>query len=146
MANAQTNDIESAECAADISGDGSVAVEDLLALLASFGSMCITDSCDATCDDPINLDQLDGVSATGSDNMNDRGNPNTVIDMDHTPGMWTSSPTADFGTCAEQAYMTIDLGAAHTVRQTQTPRARGSQPKAVAQRPTLRPNHLANDV
>ena len=35
---------ESAECAADISGDGEVAVDDLLALLASFGSTCIVDS------------------------------------------------------------------------------------------------------
>ncbi len=106
--------VESAECAADISGDGEVAVDDLLALLASFGSMCISDSCDATCDSPINLDQLAGVTATASPNMNDRGNPNAVIDMDHTPGAWTSSPTADYTTCAEQAYMTIDLGSAHT--------------------------------
>ena len=46
--------------------------------------------------------------------MNDRGNPGTVIDMDHTPGAWTSSPTADYPTCASQAYMTIDLGDAYT--------------------------------
>jgi hypothetical protein len=34
--------------------------------------------------------------------------------MDHTPGKWTSSPTDDFSTCAENAYMTIDLGAVYT--------------------------------
>ena len=110
---AQT-DVESAECAADISGDGGVDVVDLLALLASYGSSCITDSCDATCDASINLDQLDGVTASAGPNMDDRGNPGTVIDMDHTPGAWTSSPTADLPTCASQAYMTIDLGDVYT--------------------------------
>ena len=78
------------------------------------GESCGGDICESTCDTPINLDQLDGVVAIASPNMNDRGNPNTVIDMDHTPSAWTSSPTADFPTCADQAYMTIDLGASHT--------------------------------
>ena len=63
---------------------------------------------------PTNLAQLDGVSATGSPDMDTRGNPNAVINMDHTPSAWRSSPTvASFATCADQAYMTIDLGTAH---------------------------------
>ena len=36
---------ESAECAADIDANGSVEVNDLLALLASYGGSCMTDSC-----------------------------------------------------------------------------------------------------
>ena len=62
----------------------------------------------------VNLDQLDGVSATGDGSLDDRGNPSAVVDMDHTPGKWTSSPTDDFTTCAENAYMTIDLGGVYT--------------------------------
>ena len=46
---------------------------------------------------------------------NDRGNPNSVIDMDHAPGKWTSSPTSDFDTCDSQAWMTINLGSPHSM-------------------------------
>jgi hypothetical protein len=118
VASAQDTPQGVSACASDATADGVVDVNDLLALLASYGSVCVADSCDATCEDPINLDQVDGVTATmGATNggaFNDRGNPGSVIDMDHTPSAWTTSPTADYGTCADQAYMTIDLGSAHT--------------------------------
>ena len=73
-------------------------------------------ACDLTCpdDEMENLDQLAGVTASSSDNMDDRGNPRSVIDMSHAPDEWTASPTADYDTCAEQAYMTIDLGSVHS--------------------------------
>eukprot|EP01051_Picozoa_sp_SAG22_P008461 SAG22_NODE_645_length_8202_cov_5.985684_3_plen_906_part_00 len=58
----------------------------------------------------INLHQLDGVTATAGPGVNDRDNPGAVIDMDHSPGSWVDSPTADFGDCTESVYMTIDLG------------------------------------
>merc|ERR1711964_568466 len=37
------------------------------------------------------------------------------IDMDHSPGAWTSSPHAGADTCATQAYVNIDLGAPHSL-------------------------------
>ena len=67
----------------------------------------------APIDQVINLDQMVGVSATGGPGVNDRGDPNSVIDMDHTPGNWVSSPTADFPNCDTNVYMTIDLGAVY---------------------------------
>lgn len=67
----------SAECASDINGSGQVGV---------YGSSCMEDSCTEECAAPINLDQIAGVAATASANMDDRGNPASVIDMDHTPG------------------------------------------------------------
>ena len=113
--------VQGPACAADISDDGKVNVEDLLALLASYGSSCVEDASRGAleCDTTINLDQLDTVVASmGAENggaFNDRGNPGTVVDMDHTPGAWTSSPTADYDTCADQAFMTINLGAPHSL-------------------------------
>ena len=38
-----------------------------------------------------------------------------MIDMDHSPGSWTSSPTGDFADCTQSAYMTIDLGALYRI-------------------------------
>jgi hypothetical protein len=58
----------------------------------------------------INLDQLDGVTAIAGPGVNDRGAPEAIIDMDHSPGSWVNSPTADFGDCNTNVYMTIDLG------------------------------------
>ena len=100
--------VQGPACAADISDDGKVNVEDLLALLASYGSSCVKDASRGAleCDTTINLDQLDDVTAMlecdtpkNGYTCNDRGNPNSVIDMDHAPGKWTSSPTSDFDTC-----------------------------------------------
>ena len=66
--------------------------------------------------DSVNLDQLDGVSATAGPGVNDRGNPGSVIDMVHTPGEYVNSPTAgSFSDCTESAFMTIDLGTAYMV-------------------------------
>jgi hypothetical protein len=108
-----------AACDSDANADGTVSVDDLLLLLSSFGQSCIVDeSCDTSCDAPVNLDQLAGVTAMAGPGVNDRGDPASVIDMDHTPGNWVNSPTADFDTCAEQAYVTIDLGADHTTTGT----------------------------
>jgi hypothetical protein len=78
------------------------------------GESCAYDICETTCPISINLDQLDGVTAIGGPGVDTRGNPNTVIDMDHTPALWTSSPTGGFSTCADSLYMTIDLGTPHT--------------------------------
>jgi hypothetical protein len=57
----------------------------------------------------INLDQLSGVSASGGPGVNDRGDPNSVIDMDHSPAAWVDSPTGSTP-CTSSLYMTIDLG------------------------------------
>ena len=58
----------------------------------------------------INLDQLSGVSVDASPNIDDRDHPEQIVDMDHAPDEWFNSPTADFETCVESAYMTVDLG------------------------------------
>ena len=56
--------VQGPACAADISDDGKVNVEDLLALLASYGSSCVKDASRGAleCDTTINLDQLADVS------------------------------------------------------------------------------------
>ena len=110
---------------ADLDGDGTVAVTDLLAVLAQYGSTCTSEgsgggsSAECAAEDTINLDQLDGVVATctGCDrHSNDEvGGAATTIDMNHSPGAWTSSPHSTQGTCATQAYVTIDLGALHSL-------------------------------
>ena len=71
----------------------------------------------------MNLDQLNGVTAIGGpgvDDNTDRGNAigfMSVIDMDHSPDAWTSSPHSGGPTCSREdgGYVTIDLGAPHSL-------------------------------
>ena len=62
-----------------------------------------------------NLDQLDGVTATGGPGVSDRGHENgfnTVVDMIHTPAEWPNSPSGGPCECTPESalYVTVDLG------------------------------------
>eukprot|EP01047_Picozoa_sp_COSAG01_P073001 COSAG01_NODE_11768_length_1862_cov_217.705048_1_plen_151_part_10 len=65
--------------------------------------------------DYINLEQLKGVTVEAGPGVNDRGHPETYIDMVHTPAEWTKSPAGSVTSCAQALYMTVDLGAFYEV-------------------------------
>jgi hypothetical protein len=65
--------------------------------------------------DYINLEQLKGVTVQAGPGVNDRGHPETYIDMVHTPAEWTKSPAGSVTSCAQALYMTVNLGAKYIV-------------------------------